>query len=453
MPTTFASALDNVPLYYGPPEGAPGEIGGSPYPRTQSPAGMPTLDKLPEDVVPLSVGAETEPSLSCSRSLDEDNNPQPPLYFTVNTDLRVHRSSQSRLREVVTLEMSGQFGTPLTGVLPLEPPLDLFVWPEDSMPKEGKPVHDKLGLVPAIQSESIGYFPQAPVYMLNSTRDPSYRRGWRYAAPFHTSKREQQKQNMLNIRMPPNITPTHFDQSTRSFVAQPIPGIVRAPLGIPLVHHVDGDAKRAVMVVCVHTLETMQQYAQGPEIHDLAHQIFEIPGMKTNLHSKHVDPNAPAGDGSFNIASMHGEGEGFGHFGPAVQTDAKEAAPIKSILQILHRLYRLVMPLCISHFEWEFMELNGYENNVLAFGGLEPGPPSCQVNSSSAANVIDLDVQSVGENTGPVLTNTSRRAHVEEVDDEDDHPAIPLLHLLSLNQSNPKRQPPKIPLRWSILQT
>ncbi|KAF8174837.1 hypothetical protein K438DRAFT_1980029 [Mycena galopus ATCC 62051] len=312
------------------------------------------------------------------------------------------------------------------------------------MSKEGKPVHDKLEPAPAVQSESIGYFPQAPVYMLNSARDPSYRRGWRYAAPFHTSEREQQKQNMLNIRMPPNITPIHFDQSTRSFVAQPIPGMVRAPLGIPLVHHVDGDAKRAVTVVCVHTLETVQQYAQGPEIHDLAHQlldltwghdaagerpfqygIFEILGMKTNLRSKHVDPNAPAGDGSFNIASTHGEGEGFGHFGPAIQTDAKEAAPIKSILQILHRLYRLVMPLCISRFEWEFMELNGYENNVLAFGGLEPGPPGCQVNSSSAANVIDLDVQSVGENTGPVLTNTSplRRAHVEEVDDEDDHPA------------------------------
>ncbi|KAF8198837.1 hypothetical protein K438DRAFT_694634 [Mycena galopus ATCC 62051] len=145
--------------------------------------------------------------------------------------------------------------------------------------------------------------------------------------------------------------------------------------------------------------------------------------MKTNLRSKHVDPNVPAGDGSFNIASTHGEGEGFGHFGPAVQTDAKEAAPIKSILQILHRLYQLVMPLCISRFEWEFMELNRCKNNVLAFGGLEPGPPSCQVNSSSAANVIDLDVQSVGENTGPVLTNTSRRAHVEEVDNEDDHPA------------------------------
>ncbi|KAF8189508.1 hypothetical protein K438DRAFT_947546 [Mycena galopus ATCC 62051] len=145
--------------------------------------------------------------------------------------------------------------------------------------------------------------------------------------------------------------------------------------------------------------------------------------MKTNLCSKHVDPNAPAGDGSFNIASTHGEGKGFGHFGPAVQTDAKEAAPIKSILQILHRLYRLVMPLCISRFEWEFMELNGYEKNVLAFDGLEPGPPSCQVNSSSAANVIDLDGQSIGENTGPVLMNTSRRAHVEEVDDKDGHPA------------------------------
>jgi hypothetical protein len=59
-------------------------------------------------------------------------------------------------------------------------------------------------------------------------------------------------------------------------------------------------------------------------------------------------------------------------------------------LQILHRLYRLIIPLCISRFEWDMMEFHGYENNVVTFGGLEPGPTSCQTNSSSSANSFDL---------------------------------------------------------------
>ncbi|KAF7368061.1 hypothetical protein MSAN_00872200 [Mycena sanguinolenta] len=215
-------------------------------------------------------------------------------------------------------------------------------------------------------------------------------------------------------------------------------------------------AEEAVTVVCVHTLETVNAYEEGPEIRDLAkrlvdltwgqdlsgdrpfrHGIFELPGMKVNLRSKHVDSNAPAGDGSFNLASTHGEGEGPGHFGPAVQTNTLEAAAtIMSILKILHRLYRLVMPLCISRFEWDIMESSGYENNVLAFGGLDPGPPSCQVNSSSAANVINLKMPHMGDASvasGPQPpdasgsfssspSSSSRRPSVEEVDDEDDNP-------------------------------
>ncbi|KAF8156469.1 hypothetical protein K438DRAFT_1986728 [Mycena galopus ATCC 62051] len=403
----------------------------------------------PEDLRPLSSTADMNLS-----GMDGDN---PELQIAHQAVPRPHfRVKTNSCLPFLAIEMEGgsdprdafldrnqppQFGTPLIGVHPLEPPLDLFVWPEASMSTEGKPAHDKLEPAPSMKAPFIGYFPQAPVYMLNSERDRSHRRGWRYAAPFYTSDREEQKQNMLNVRMPDNVAPTHFDTATRSFVASPIPGMIRAPLGIPLVHHIHGDAKRAVTAVCVHTLETVMQYPQGPEIHELARQlvdltwgqdpsgdrplqygIFEIPGMKTNLRSKHVG-NAPAGDGSFNIASTHGEGEGFGHFGPAVQTDTAEAAPIKSILKILHRLYRLVMPLCISRFEWEFMELNGYENNVLAFGGLEPGPTSCQVNSSSAANVVDLDVPSVEEDNVPLPSNPSRRARVEEVDDEDDNPS------------------------------
>ncbi|KAJ6591964.1 hypothetical protein B0H10DRAFT_1960641 [Mycena sp. CBHHK59/15] len=76
---------------------------------------------------------------------------------------------------------------------------------------------------------------------------------------------------------------------------------------------------------------------------------------------------------------------------PAVQTNTPEAAAIiKEVLQILHRLYRLIMPLCVSRFEWDMLEFNGIDNNVVVCGGLEPGPTSCQLNASTAANVVDI---------------------------------------------------------------
>ncbi|KAJ7752178.1 hypothetical protein DFH07DRAFT_960614 [Mycena maculata] len=309
-----------------------------------------------------------------------------------------------------------QFGMPFKGVIPQEPPLELFVWDADSISTAGKPDVEKLVPAPAVPKPEFGSYPQAPEYTLNAELDRSYRRGWRYAAPFWTFNREQERERMLEIRMPPNVAPTRLNMHTRSFVCDPIPGMVQLPLGIPLVHQVNGDPKRAVTVVCAHTLTTLAQYKEGPQIAALVPRlmeltwgrepsgdnpglpaIFEHIGMKTNLRSKVVNLSKFKNDGSYNLASTHGEGEGHGHFAPAVQTNTPEAAvAIKEVLQILHRLYRLVMPLCISRFEWDMMEFNGYENNVVAFGGIEPGPTSCQGNASSAANVFDLDLPADG---------------------------------------------------------
>ncbi|KAJ7032325.1 hypothetical protein C8F04DRAFT_1262078 [Mycena alexandri] len=76
---------------------------------------------------------------------------------------------------------------------------------------------------------------------------------------------------------------------------------------------------------------------------------------------------------------------------PAVQTNTPEAAEILAAIRVIcNRLYHLIMPLSISHFEWSMMEFCGLQNNVVVFGGLEPGPTSCQTNASSAANVYNL---------------------------------------------------------------
>ncbi|KAJ7328875.1 hypothetical protein DFH08DRAFT_815631 [Mycena albidolilacea] len=351
---------------------------------------------------------QPSPIKDSAPAVDSPTPATPSQFPFIEIDLHGERPSRTAY---VNPDGMRQFGMPLKGVFPREPPLDLFVWRPEDMSQAGKPEADKLVPAPAAPKPEVGCYPQAPEYVLNSELDRSYRRGWRYAAPYLTSHEAHERENMYDIRMPPKVAPTQFDVHACKFVAEPIPGMVKLPLGIPLVHHVNGDPKRPVTIVCAHSLDTVLQYKEGPQIHALIPRlmeltwgreksdidpgvptIFALPGMQTNLRSKHVSA-AVEGDGSYNLASTHGEGEGRGHFAPAVQTDVPPAGDIiKEVLQILHQLYRLIMPLCISHFEWDLMEFHGYENNVLAFGGLEPGPTSCQHNVSSPANVFDIDL-------------------------------------------------------------
>ncbi|KAJ7096986.1 hypothetical protein C8R43DRAFT_1169236 [Mycena crocata] len=301
----------------------------------------------------------------------------------------------------------------------LEPPLDLFVWRKEMISTLPKPALHVLVPPPSapIPPAGCGVYPKAPVYTLNLEPDHSYRRGYRYAAPFYTANKLVERENMLNIQMPPNVTPVRFDLHTQTFRSDPIAGMVKLPLGVPMVHLVDNDPKRAVTAVCGHSLDTLMQYEEGPKVRELVPRlmkltwgtaatetdpgvpgIFEFPGMRRNLRSKNIDvEKLVPGDGSYNLASTHGEGEGSGVFMPAVQMNTPQAtAVIKEVLEILHQLYRLIMPLCISRFEWEMIEFNSLENNVIAFGGLDPGPTSVQCNASTAANVVDIDLNPVG---------------------------------------------------------
>ncbi|KAJ7607879.1 hypothetical protein FB45DRAFT_1039951 [Roridomyces roridus] len=306
-----------------------------------------------------------------------------------------------------------QYGITDKGSRPLKPPLNAFTWPVESLSKQPKPSDDILNPADPVQERpEAGEYPHTPPYRINEALDPVYRRGWRYAAPYHYSSKERDKQRMLNIQLPPNITPTAFDKVSRRFISEPIPGMVRMPLGIPMVHHINGDPNMAVTVACAHSLKTLEMYDEGQEIAELMPRlleltwgvaetadapgspaIFELPGLQVNLRSEQLSSDRlNNGEGSFNLASTHGEGEGAGHFGPAVQTNAPaEAEHIAEVLRILHRLYRLIMPLCISRFEWELMEFVGLDNNVVAFGGLDPGPTSCQLNSSAAATIYNFD--------------------------------------------------------------
>jgi hypothetical protein len=101
-------------------------------------------------------------------------------------------------------------------------------------------------------------------------------------APSFCHKRADEKERMLGIQMPPDITPTRFDLHTCSFVAEPIPGMVRLPLGIPLVHHVDGNPKHAITVACTHSLSTLMEYDEGSEIQNLIPRLLELTWAEIN---------------------------------------------------------------------------------------------------------------------------------------------------------------------------
>ncbi|KAJ7717191.1 hypothetical protein B0H16DRAFT_1740698 [Mycena metata] len=268
---------------------------------------------LPQ-VPPAEIEARSVPS-----SLEANGSPGPKFPW-VDINPSEMKSSESALTNP---DVPREFGMPFKGVLPLEPPLNLFVWPPESISEQEKPALERLTPAPAAPRPEFGCYPQASEYILNSEPDHSYRAGLTYAAPFNTEDMEIASQQMLNIQMPPNIQPARFDFTTQSFVCDPIPGKVKIPIGIPMVHHINGDPNRAVTIVCAHNLDSLMHY-EGPKVKELIPWlmtltwgvatdtspripgIFELPGLQRNIRSKDVDLTKIAtGNGSFNLADYN----------------------------------------------------------------------------------------------------------------------------------------------------
>ena len=85
------------------------------------------------------------------------------------------------------------------------------------------------------------------------------------------------------------------------------------------------------------------------------------------------------------------KGEGLGTFLPAVQANTPTAmSQIATVLVILHSLFRLIMPKCLSKFEQEITDFHSEFNNVFTFGGLEPGGVSAQMNVSALGKLLSF---------------------------------------------------------------
>ncbi|KAF6743976.1 hypothetical protein DFP72DRAFT_826788, partial [Ephemerocybe angulata] len=184
--------------------------------------------------------------------------------------------------------------------------------------------------------------------------------------------------------------------------AAPILGMVKMVPGIPMVYHVrqsgePSETPKTYTNCCVQTLASLQHYSDYDKIEASAMAILKltyrspkegIPRI-SSFDFKHNDRTQAAGqttskDGSFSIATtvMKGEGQGFGL--PAQQVNSTEAKQhLPTLLWELNTLASLVMPKCMSKFEWEMIKWHIQFNNVVQTGSHPAGPTSVQLNISS----------------------------------------------------------------------
>jgi len=291
-------------------------------------------------------------------------------------------------------------GVPFSLPTPIPPSRDEFIYSGlDSKPP--KPGPDMLFPPPSAEPPSGRSYPQSPIWHL--VWDNRYQGGWIYQADYHIKDRLViDKDRMSTVSTPPNIVPNRRDGR---YIGDPIPGMVEMIAGVPYVFYLDGDPNRPYTMGCSHTLASLQRFNDWQYILELSVQLAklawgckahgntpEIPrlcnlnGLKRNDRSAPVDPKLSVDnkDGSYSLANTVSKGEGLGVVVPASQANTTPARQqIGALLAILHKLYRAIMPKSTSKFEMAMADFHSNYNNVVSFGGPEPGPTSCQYNNSS----------------------------------------------------------------------
>ncbi|KAL1684696.1 hypothetical protein GGG16DRAFT_119562 [Schizophyllum commune] len=309
------------------------------------------------------------------------------------------------------------YGIPLDQIKPMDIAMTgdrVFQW--DSALCSCDPLPATLELQPLPrppeQSAPQGYcYPEADAYRLKT--GTAYLRGCYYAAPFNPASREEKRHALLSIATPPE-TRARWDAEAHTWRNDPILGCLAMPPGIPFVAEIEGDPRRLFTVACFHTLSSLRQYPDRyPRIHaasqelyhiifgrcgasgdPISYPFFSLPGLRRNDRSGTVDKLSflYRHNGSFNISSTLMQGQGQGTVLPAEQIDSPESVHILGRMgQLIHELYHLIVPTCVSKLEWEASQFRMADLNVKATGGLEPAATAVQVNVSSAVNDVSLE--------------------------------------------------------------
>ncbi|KAF4581535.1 hypothetical protein EYR38_002864 [Pleurotus pulmonarius] len=269
-------------------------------------------------------------------------------------------------------------------------------WEKDMCRTDCESVPPVLKAAPPAPPPDTRSYPQAQTFTLYP--DPRFLRGYRYGTPFNRAEKDVLRQRLLHISSPPEVKA--IPEGTK-FKWLPLSGMVQMIPGIPMTYDMPSGAP--MTIACLHTPASLLQYGlEGQDVLDdldllskmmFGHKaqndheqsfipIYTISGLKRNSRS------APAledrWDGSYSLASTRGEGEGKGVFLPAVQNDtASSQQHIGSVLNLLHKVWRSAFRWSVSKFERDMVEFNQRDNNTFAFGGLEPGATSLQMNVSS----------------------------------------------------------------------
>jgi hypothetical protein len=315
---------------------------------------------------------------------------------------------RSSLQSSLTCESQASSSPRLYGrppnVAAEKPPLmsEEFMWPSDDMSQAPPPPPT---IVPApAEIPPPGYtYPQAVEYTCNETVDRRWTSGFVYTTVFTPSTKGLLRDRLLRTKTPPHVFPRLHEGK---LVVDPIAGMIQMPGSIPFVQHTEGHPDEAVTMACSHSLASIRALypSIADEVENLSLQlrdatfgtegkdgeppmipIYAIPGLKRNDRSVDAKDLPPGSfDGSYNLASTKGEGEGAGVVMPAVQASTPQAAErISLVLQLLHSIQRLILPRSLSKFEYDVTEAHSELNNIVSFGGLEPNGTSCQMNVSS----------------------------------------------------------------------
>jgi|SRR5882762_4821961 len=311
------------------------------------------------------------------------------------------------------------WGVP-TDVVPLPPSDDdlktNFKWDHNHTTL---PPPDVTELLPSnpIFDPPVGFvYPRAATDTHNIKFDPEYVSGYYFYHNWFTSKAADDLDRMIHAAIPPNVGPKGYHEDS-SVIEDNIPEMHCLIPGYVVVAFVDGIPRHKVTKACVPMLQSLQQW---PKIYEMVMDILtelypliwgqeatnEKLAMKPIYKFLVVHNSRSSGqkeglyDGSYNLAGTSSEGQGSGLLMPANQTSDKHARlHIAHILQLIHMLYHHIMPLCVLRLEWAVMEFHGTLCNIISFGGLKPGPTSCQLIVSSSTKGGDL-AKFIGELQG-----------------------------------------------------
>jgi hypothetical protein len=288
-------------------------------------------------------------------------------------------------------------------------------WPEHLISSEGPPSFDKLEPHPSAVPPQGYCYPQAQTYAVK--KDNRYLRGYVAIADFRSSTKRELKARQLRMATPPGAINPPFKGG--QFHPLPLAGCVQACPGLSMAHTINGDLDNIVTFWGCQTLESLKKIL-APELYQEFHRravnlacnswgcpemgsrrarppFYTLKGLKRNDRSA---KNLPPGsfDGSYNLASTVGKGEGQGCVFPAVQIDTPEGtAQIKEILEDLAFLGNVALQATLSRFEYDATQFHSKDNNIFGFGGLKPYATSCQANVSSCTTNLS---QAIGKAQG-----------------------------------------------------